>query len=183
MSDMNGKAKGRRGTGRPKSKSGKSARIDTDREAKVEVSAGGIVFRRTPKGVCVALLLDPFGKWAFAKGHVEKGETIRQAAVRETKEEMGLKSLRVKAPLGKIDFWFRDQYRPATRGTLVHKYVHFFLMEAPPRVWGKPQKKEKIRRIIWVPLAKLKKKSTYRDVDPIIDKAVELLKGHDKGNK
>ncbi len=152
-------------------------------KSRVEISAGGIVFRRTPKGVRVALLLDPFGKWAFAKGHVEKGETIRQAAVREAKEEMGLRSLRVKAPLGKIDFYFRDQYRPATRGMLVHKFVHFFLMEAASKAWGKPQKKERIRKIVWVPVSQLKKKSTYKDVNDVIDKAVEVLKKIKNNNK
>ena len=120
------------------------------KKARVEISAGGIVYRRTPKGVRVALILDPFKKWTFAKGHVEEGETIRQAAVRETKEEMGLDDVRIVAPLGKIDFWFRDQYRPETRGVLVHKHVHYFLMEADPDAMGKRQKKERIRRILWV---------------------------------
>ncbi len=146
------------------------------KKSRVEISAGGIVFRRTPKGVRIALLLDPFGKWAFAKGHVEKGETIRQAAVRETMEEMGLKGLRVIAPVGKIDFFFRDQYRPATRGMLVHKYVHFFLMEAPRGERGRPQKKEKIRKIIWVPVSRVKSKSSYADVKVVLDKAVGILR-------
>ncbi|MFH1046995.1 MAG: NUDIX domain-containing protein [Patescibacteria group bacterium] len=147
-----------------------------DEKSRVEISAGGIVFRRTPKGVRVALLLDPFGKWAFAKGHVETGESIEQAAIRETKEEMGLRSLRIKAPLGQIDFWFRDQYRPETRGMLVHKFVHFFLMEAAAKAWGKPQKKERIRKIIWVPVSRLKSKSSYKDVEGVLDQAVEKLK-------
>ncbi|MBU0625842.1 NUDIX domain-containing protein [Patescibacteria group bacterium] len=144
-------------------------------KTRVEISAGGIVFRRTPKGVRVALLLDPFGKWAFAKGHVEPGETIQQAAVRETMEEMGLNNLQVRARLGKIDFWFHDQYRSATRGMLVHKHVHLFLLEAPAGQRGKPQKKEKIRRIIWVSTGRLKSTSSYADVKPIIDRAVKIL--------
>jgi ADP-ribose pyrophosphatase YjhB (NUDIX family) len=149
--------------------------VSKDDESRVEISAGGIVFRRTPQGVRVALLLDPFGKWAFAKGHVEKGETIRQAAVRECKEEMGLRSLRIKAKLGTVDFFFRDQYRSETRGMLVHKFVHFFLMEAAPKAWGKPQKKEKLKKIIWVPISKLKSKSSYKDVEAVIEQALDIL--------
>src|SRR5262245_584872 len=76
--------------------------------AQIEVSAGGIVFKRTPRGVRVAFILDPFSKWAFAKGHVEANESVEHAAVRETMEEMGLDQLRIVAPLGVIDFWFRD---------------------------------------------------------------------------
>ncbi len=142
-------------------------------KVKVEISAGGIVFKRTPKGVRIAFIMDPFNKWAFAKGHVEKGESIVDAAVRETREEMGLRKLRVVAPLGTIDFWFRDRYRAETKGVLVHKYVHYFLMQTPTGAYGKPQKTEKIRKIIWTPLAKAMSTSSYEDVRPILRKAVD----------
>jgi ADP-ribose pyrophosphatase YjhB (NUDIX family) len=138
--------------------------------AQVEVSAGGIVFKRTPRGVRVAFILDPFGKWAFAKGHVEAGESVEHAAVRETMEEMGLDQLRIVTPLGVIDFWFRDRYRKEMKGVLVHKYVHYYLMEAPSDAKGKPQRQEKIRRIIWVGLGRLMKTSSYDDVRPILEK-------------
>lgn len=140
---------------------------------KVEISAGGIVFKRTPKGVRVAFIMDPFGKWAFAKGHVEEGESIPDAALRETREEMGLRKLRAVADLGKIDFWFRDRYRAETKGVLVHKYVHYFLMQTPTGAYGKPQKTEKIRRIIWVPVGKAMATSSYDDVQPILRKAID----------
>lgn len=145
----------------------------------VEISAGGIVFRRTPKGVRLAFIMDPFNKWAFAKGHVEKGESIIDAAVRETQEEMGIDKLRVIAPLGTIDFWFRDRYRPETKGVLIHKYVHYYLMQAPSRAFGRPQKKEKIRRIIWVPLRDAMRKSSYDDVRPILRKALAWFRRGD----
>ncbi|MEY4723056.1 MAG: hypothetical protein RLZZ324_569 [Candidatus Parcubacteria bacterium] len=146
-----------------------------DEKAKVEISAGGIVFKRTPQGVRLAFVMDPYGKWTFAKGHVEKGEALADAALRETREEMGLGRLRVIAPLGSIDIWFRDRYRPETKGALIHKYVHYFLMEAPPRAKGSPQKKEKIRRIIWVGAPKATRTSSYEDVRPILRKALDIL--------
>lgn len=136
----------------------------------VEQCAGGIVFKRTPKGVQVALLTDPYGWWSFAKGHVEKGETLEQAALRETREEMGLGRLRVIMKLGTIDLWFRDRYREASRGSLIHKFVTYFLMEAPPSAKGMPQKKERIRRLTWVPLRQVKYKSGYRDMQPLLSK-------------
>jgi len=143
----------------------------------MEISAGGIVYKRTPQGVRIAFILDPFGKWAFAKGHVEKGETIEQAAVRETREEMGIEEVRIVKPLGTIDFWFRDRYRPETRGVMVHKYVHYFLMEAPGHTKGKPQKQEKIRRVIWVKLANMLRRSSYEDVRPILVRVVRNFGG------
>jgi len=156
----------------PKRVSKEPKKGTTDR-IKVEISAGGIVFKRTPKGVRIAFIMDPFNKWAFAKGHVEKEESIVDAAVRETREEMGLRKLRVVEPLGTIDFWFRDRYRAETKGVLVHKYVHYYLMQTPAGAYGKPQKTEKIRRIIWTPLQKAMATSSYDDVRPILRKALD----------
>jgi 8-oxo-dGTP pyrophosphatase MutT (NUDIX family) len=147
------------------------------RRVKVEISAGGVVFKRTPQGVLVAMILDPFTKWAFAKGHVEAGETVEEAALRETQEEMGLESLRVVAPLGRIDFWFRDRYRPETSGMLVHKYVHYFLLEAPPDAKGRPQVKEKIRRVVWVSLKQATARSSYKDVLPMLERVRSYFSG------
>ena len=147
----------------------------SDEKMKVEISAGGIVFKRTPKGVRIAFIMDPYGKWAFAKGHVGKGEAIVDAAIRETREEMGLGRLRVVEQLGTIDFWFRDRYRVETKGVLIHKYVHYFLMQAPARAKGSPQRKEKIRRIIWVGLRHAMRTSSYEDVRPILEKAIASL--------
>ncbi|MFH2063051.1 MAG: NUDIX domain-containing protein [bacterium] len=164
---------------RKKSKTGQARSVSRDGRtgrARIEVSAGGIVYKRTPKGVRIALVLDPFvGKWTFAKGHVEAGETVRQAAVRETSEEMGLDNIKVIAPLGKIDFWFRDNYRPEIRGTLIHKHVHYFLMEVPAAEVRHPRPEEKVKKIIWVDPRRAKIMSSYVDVRPVLSRAVEIL--------
>ncbi len=141
-----------------------------------EVSAGGIVFKRTFKGPRLGLILDPYGKWAFAKGHVEKGETIKAAALREVREEMGLKNLRLLKPIGDIKYWFHDRYRPKTKGRLIHKVVHYFLMETPRTEHSSPQHKEKIHQVIWLPINKVKKFSGYRDIATVLEKAIEMIK-------
>lgn len=144
-------------------------------KVQVEISAGGIVYKRTRKGLRMSLMLDPFGKWTFAKGHVEPGETIEAAALRETAEEMALRGLKLKMPLGTIDFWFREKYRPGSKGMLVHKFVHYFLMEVPAGEWGKPQKDEKIRKLVWVTPREAMKMSSYDDVRPVLEKALIAL--------
>lgn len=144
-------------------------------KVQVEISAGGVVYKRTRKGLRMSLMLDPFGKWTFAKGHLEPGETIEQAAVRETTEEMAIRGLKLQQPLGTIDFWFREKYRPGSKGMLVHKFVHYFLMEAPPGEWGSPQKDEKIRKITWVPPRDAVRLSSYEDVRPVLEKALIAL--------
>ena len=48
-------------------------------------SAGAIVFRGD-----TVLMIRAGSRWSFPKGHVEPGETAKQAAVRETREETGI---------------------------------------------------------------------------------------------
>ena len=65
-----------------------------------EISAGGIVYNtRTKK---VLLILDPNNKWGIPKGLVEKGESIENAAMREVREETGLKNVKIIKDLGAI---------------------------------------------------------------------------------
>lgn len=52
-----------------------------------ERGAGGVVFN--PEGD-VLILRHASGHWVFPKGHVEVGETEREAAVREVLEEAGV---------------------------------------------------------------------------------------------
>lgn len=49
------------------------------------------------------------GKYNAPGGRVEKGETLEQAAIRETQEEVGLTPIGL-APAGRLDFAFTDGY-------------------------------------------------------------------------
>jgi len=58
---------------------------------KQEKSCGTIIVRTTGKNKEVLLIRNKNGgHWSFPKGHVEKGESEFQTALRETKEETGL---------------------------------------------------------------------------------------------
>ncbi len=143
---------------------------------RTEVSAGGLVFKRTPSGPVFAMVVDSYGKWAFPKGHVREGEKYRDGAIREIREEMGLGDLRYVSRLESIDIWFRDRF--VHKGRLIHKYIHYFLFEAdknaklikPKRVKGG----ENIRDVAWVPAGELLKRSSYRDMIGIIKKALRV---------
>ena len=57
-----------------------------------EFSAGFLLFREADAGP-LYLLLDYGKHWDYAKGHLEEGETAWQAAVRELREETGIRQV------------------------------------------------------------------------------------------
>ena len=62
---------------------------------KREKSCGVLVLRQQEDELYVVLLRHRFGgHWSFPKGHVEAGESERQTALREVREETGLTSCR-----------------------------------------------------------------------------------------
>lgn len=77
--------------------------------------AGGVVFH----GDRVVLRRANDGAFVFPKGHVEEGESLEQAAVREALEETGLHA-RIVASLGTHLFPYKQKLR----------HVTWFLMEA-----------------------------------------------------
>jgi len=87
------------------------------------VSAGGVVFRRTPDGPQFALI-KANGHWGFPKGNIEKDETPELTALREISEEIGLplNRLRIVGRLPLVKYAFRWD------GVLVFKTVHNYLV-------------------------------------------------------
>lgn len=142
---------------------------------RVEVSAGGVVYRKKNGQIEVGFILDPYDKWSFPKGHLERAEKTEEAARREAEEEIGIKGLKIRDYLGKTDFWFKDRF--VQKGELVHKFLHYYLIEAPSGVEAKPQKKEKIQEVAWVPLRDAYLKSDYEDIEPLLRKAIIKLGG------
>ena len=139
----------------------------------IEHSAGGVVFRAPDRRIFIGLIKDSYHKWTFPKGHLEKGETPAQAALRETHEEMGLKRLRLVAPLGSISIKFKDRFVHV--GETVQKRIDFFLMETPAGERGKPERSEGINEIRWVPFRQAVRSASYKNVQPIIKKAAAYL--------
>ena len=89
-----------------------------------ETSAGIVLFRKEGSKNLFLLLNYPSGHWDFVKGKMEKGETINETAIRETKEETGITDV---AFLDNFEEWI--EYNFQYQGELVHKKVVFFLAE------------------------------------------------------
>lgn len=108
-----------------------------------ETSAGGVVFRRDGDRTLVLLIRDGHRNWGFPKGHLERGEAPEAAALREVREETGLSSLKVVAPVDTIAWTFRF------RGKRIHKTCHFFAL-ATAEATTTPQRGEGITACRWV---------------------------------
>jgi 8-oxo-dGTP pyrophosphatase MutT (NUDIX family) len=93
-----------------------------------QVSAGGVVYRRTAGRLEVALIrVGPKERWQLPKGIVDEGEEPEGTAVREVREEAGVDA-RIVAPLDVIEYWYVGKDRNTER-VRFHKFVHLFLLE------------------------------------------------------
>jgi 8-oxo-dGTP pyrophosphatase MutT (NUDIX family) len=117
--------------------------------------AGGIIFRVDPvTGVSILLVSskkEP-GHWIFPKGHVERGETAAEAALRETEEEAGVTG-ELLGPAGELEFdWGRRHYR-----------VEYFLIRAASET-----SRTDGRSKVWLPFADALARLTYADTQRLL---------------
>jgi 8-oxo-dGTP pyrophosphatase MutT (NUDIX family) len=106
----------------------------------VHVAGGGLVTNE--KGEM--LMIFRRGFWDLPKGHMDKGETIEECALREVREETGLKNLELKQ-------FLITTYHSYGQGTHhIMKESHWFLMSGTAAEKLVPQTDEDIDEIEWV---------------------------------
>src|SRR5260370_2671089 len=90
-------------------------------------SAGASILREFPGELKIPLAQHQRTdkNWVLPKGHVEAGETIEEAALREIHEETGLDNGQLSKPLGSF---VRESIK--SNSDVVHKTIHFFLAYA-----------------------------------------------------
>jgi 8-oxo-dGTP pyrophosphatase MutT (NUDIX family) len=87
-------------------------------------SAGGVVVRNNTNKQILLTIYTHIKGLGFPKGHVEKGETFEQTAVREVSEETGLTELKIAKKLG-----IYSKIATERDGTAVSKDIHMYLMK------------------------------------------------------
>lgn len=96
-----------------------------------EKSAGIILFfEDSKKNVKFLILKHRKGHWSFPKGHIEDGEDLKSAALREVKEETGIDNIEIlgTATNGKYEeFLLSENY--IIENTQVDKTNYYFIGE------------------------------------------------------
>ena len=100
-------------------------------------------------------------RWGLPKGAANAGESAAEAAVREVLEETGARAT-VLRPLETIEYFFR------AGGSLIHKYVDFFLMlylggELVPQL-------TEVDDVAWFPLPEALERSSFPSEKKMLEK-------------
>ncbi|MDA8387277.1 MAG: NUDIX hydrolase [Nitrospiraceae bacterium] len=142
---------------------------------KIQTSAGGVVYRLTPKGPEVALISVKGGKiWTLPKGTVDKGEKLEETALREVSEETGLKA-GLEGRLGEITYW----YYLVPEKARCKKTVHFYLMRC---LGGSTSGHDReVDSAAWFPIGEALRATTYKGDREMLEKAWEMLKRTGEG--
>jgi 8-oxo-dGTP pyrophosphatase MutT (NUDIX family) len=139
-------------------------------KTRTEVSAGGVVYRRSDDGVDVALAARRTRRgdlaWGLPKGLVEPDEAPEETAVREVREETGLDA-EIESSLGDIRYFY------VWEGVRVRKAVHFFLMHATGG--DVSQHDHEMEDVRWFPLTHALRRATYRGEREVLQRAAERL--------
>jgi 8-oxo-dGTP pyrophosphatase MutT (NUDIX family) len=110
-----------------------------------------------------------YGPWAFPKGQVDKGESMKQAALREVWEETGLKA---KVLPG------RGAYVGKGKGTF--SITHFFLMVRTGGFPRRTEETEQVRLVTWDEAKQLFHRSGNKRDPKIADLAQKALQAYKK---
>lgn len=140
-----------------------SRRKPTISEVVREPTAGGIIFRRNPqnKDIEILLIQDAKNRWTIPKGHIEEGESSKETAEREIREETGLQDMKVMNWLGKINFRYRRQQ------SLVLMTTEIFLVQAQGDT-DKLKPEDWMNGIKWFTAAEALNEIEYEDIGKII---------------
>jgi 8-oxo-dGTP pyrophosphatase MutT (NUDIX family) len=140
-----------------------------------EISAGGVIWRRqAPDNRVQVVLVQPAGRdtWVLPKGHVEAGEAVVDAALREASEESGLRVIPGER-LGDVSYVYSWHDRPGLPPVRIFKRVYFYLMQA--RGGDLSAHDAEIAEAAWVDLEEAPQRASHKSERELLIKARAIL--------
>jgi len=136
---------------------------------KTQRSAGGVIYRRRGGAVEIAMIAIKGGSvWCLPKGMVDRGETPEEAAVREVREETGLKGTIVDK-VGSVSYWYFIKEENAK----CKKTVDFYLMRY---VGGSTSDHDReVDESSWLPIEEASERAAYKGDREIISRAGRII--------
>ena len=135
-----------------------------------EISSGGVVYRNRQEILEVALILAR-RRWRIPKGRVEEGEVLEETALREVREETGLRG-KVVEKLGDIAYWYTNK-TPEGETVRIFKRVYFYLVRYLSGDIARHD--EEVQDVRWWPIEQARKRLFYPTERKMLRQAIACL--------
>ena len=130
----------------------------------IEVSAGAIVYTIIDRKPYYLLICSKGDDWGFPKGHLEKDESVKEAALREIKEETGIN-------VDLVTSFKRTLEYSLPNGN--DKIVYYFIGEFKDQEFKKQE--DEVKEIRLLPYEEALEILTYDDMKSIFRQAHEVI--------
>jgi 8-oxo-dGTP pyrophosphatase MutT (NUDIX family) len=140
-----------------------------------ETSCGAVIYKiENANPIFLLVKSAKSGNWGLPKGHMEKGETEKETAVREIFEETGIKQLKFDDNFRQEDVYIIDNEETTKLGYKIEKHVvYFFALSAGNEILE--YDKKEISGSRWVNFQKAKELLLFHNSKEILSLAYKKI--------